>query len=178
MYDAYKREDTQVSSTELTPATSGIVIHATGEVVGLDDTAGLERVAREHPDVLAAYIAYLDDAKRDLDGLRSDLGAFLIARMDADATQTLHTDTATITVNGSSDTVEEYDAEKLHGALLGLVSEGVLSEAAVEKAIRTKREVSKSGINSLRALHKAEVDAAIDHATSERTRPRRITVKR
>ena len=78
---------------------------------------------------------------------------------------------------GGSDTQTVYDADALHDALIGLVAEGVLSDAAVAKAIRVKREASASGINSLRALHNQGVDAAIEHAAEVKAKPRRVTVK-
>lgn len=160
----------------LDPTTPGIVDQTTGEVIPLEPDA-LSIAARENPDALAAYIRMLDEAKRELDALRAEIGQHLIDRMDADATQTLHTESCTITVNGGSDEVTEYDAEKLHSALAGLVAEGVLSELAVAKAVKVKREVSKSGLNSLRALNHDGINAAIYHAEETRTRPRRVTVK-
>lgn len=156
-----------------------IVNTTTGELVSLADATDdqLALAARETPEQLVDALRLIDEQRRTLDAFRADLSTYLIRRMDADATQTLHTDAGTITINGSTDEVEEFNADVLLSALEGLVSEGVLSEAAVEKAIRTKREASKSGINSLRALHKPEVDAALEHAVSTRWRPRRVTVK-
>ena len=163
-------------STELA-TTENIVDETTGEVYDLDSVEQMTLIARDKPELIAAYIRRLDDAKRNVESLRAELGAYLVDRMDSDATQTLHAGGMTITVSGGSDEVVEYDGDALRSALLGLVAEGVLSQAAVEKAIRVKVEASKSGVNSLRALRDERVDAAIGHAESTRNRPRRVTIK-
>jgi hypothetical protein len=165
-------------STEMIQfADPNLVDRETGEFLDIDNVEQMQLVARDHPEILAAYIAHLDDTKRNIDLIRVEAGRYLVERMDADATQTLRVEGHTVTINGGSDEIVEYDATLLHSALSGLVAEGVLSEAGCAKALRVKYEVSKSGINSLQALRDDRVDAAITHAETIKTRPRRVTIK-
>lgn len=150
----------------------------TGEVIDIGDAEAMERAATDAPDLLALMLETIDQHMAAAQDARAYVAEFLMERMDRDATQTLHAGDYTLTVNGSSDTYESYDAEALRAGLAALVVAGVLSDAAITKAVRTKYEASKSGINSLRALRDEQVDAAIDAATTQAVRRRRVTVKR
>lgn len=150
----------------------------TGEVLDLHDAEQMTLAAREHPEALADFLDHLDAAIREAQSIREEVASYLVERMDKDATQTLHAGRYTVTVNGSSDEYEKHDAEKIRAGLLGLVATGVLSEAALEKAVRTKYEASKAGLKSLAALRNEDVDAIIQDATEIAIRKRRATVKR
>lgn len=151
---------------------------ATGEVIDIGDVEQMSVAARQAPEMLGLMLDVIDENIRQAQDARSYIGQFLIERMDADATQTLHAGEYTLTVNGGSDEYETYDAEKLRDGMMKLAAAGVISEAAVEKAVRVKYEASKSGLNSLRALRDAAIDAAIDASREIAVRRRRVTVKR
>lgn len=150
----------------------------TGEVLDLNDEGQMSLAAREQPEVIAEFLDHLDAAIREAQAIREHAASFLVERMDKDATQTLHAGRYTVTVNGSSDEYEKFDAEKIRGGLLGLVASGVISEAAVEKAVRVKYEASKAGLKSLAALRNDDVDAIVDDAREVAIRKRRATIKR
>lgn len=167
-----------MTTNEIATIPSAFVNPQTGEVIDVSDPDALALAATQAPDVLAMMLSTIDEHIREAQDARAYIGQFLIDRMDTDATQTLHAGEYTLTVNGSSDEYETHDADALAASLATLVEAGIIGEAAAEKAIRTKREVAKTGLNSLRALRKPEIDAAIKAATMLATRRRRITVKR
>jgi hypothetical protein len=150
----------------------------TGEVIDVNDEAQMVETAQNAPDVLGLMLDTIDENIRAAQDIRAYIGGFVIERMDRDATQTLHAGSFTLTVNGSSDQYETFDADALHASLSALVADGVIGQAALDKAIRVKREVSKSGLNSLRALRNDQIDAAIVDASEIAARRRRVTVKR
>lgn len=154
------------------------VVPATGEVVNIGDADQMRVAATTAPEILGLMLDTIDDHIRQAQDVRAYVADFLVERMDSDATQTLHAGKFTLTVNGSSDEYETYDADDFSASLSLLVAEGIITQAAMDKAIRTKREVSKSGLNSLRALRNPSVDEAISAATQIATRRRRVTVKR
>jgi hypothetical protein len=150
----------------------------TGEVIDIDNAEQMTLTATQNPDVIGLMLDTLDQNIRNAQDVRAHIGEFIIERMDMDATQTLHAGAFSFTVNGSSDNYETYDADALHASLSLLVSEDIITQAAMDKAIRVKREASKSGLNSLRALRNDRIDAAIDAATQTAAKRRRVTVKR
>jgi len=150
----------------------------TGEVIDVNDEAQMLATAQSAPEVLGLMLDTIDENIRAAQDIRAYIGGFLIERMDRDATQTLHAGAFSFTVNGSSDNYETHDGDALHASLSLLVAEDIITQAAMDKAIRVKREVSKSGVNSLRALRNDRIDAAIDDATQTAAKRRRITVKR
>lgn len=155
-----------------------IVDKATGEVVSVADHEAMQMVAATKPHLIAELIGYIDESVRVANDTRSLLGEYLIERMDKDATQTLNDGDYKITVNGSSDDYETFDAQTLRSNLVRLVADGVLSDSAVDKAIRVKYEASKSGINSLSALRDDAVNAAIESSKTIAVKKRRITIKK
>lgn len=165
-----------MSTTNIT--STDLVVRETGEVFDIADDAQMEIAAREHPEAIADFLDRLDDAIRQAQAIRTEVAAHLVRRMDKDATQTLHAGNFTVTVNGSSDEYEKFDADKIRAGLLGLVAQGVISEAAVDKAVRVKYEASKAGLKSLAALRDDAIDAVIESAREVAIRPRRATVKR
>lgn len=165
-----------MSTTNIT--STDLVVRSTGEVLDVFDAAQMEMVAREHPEAIADFLDRLDDAIRQAQAIRGEVATHLVRRMDKDATQTLHAGEFTITVNGSSDEYEKFDADKIRDGLLALVAQGVISDAAVDKAVRVKYEASKAGLKSLAALRDPAIDQIIDDAREVAIRPRRATVKR
>lgn len=164
--------------TELTETTNLIVVPSTGEVINIEDREQMEMAAAKYPEALAELLDVVDNAIRTAQDNRAYIAGFLMDRMDHDATQTLHAGDYTITVNGSSDEYESYDVDELRHGLQKMVDDGALSESGASKAVRVKYEVSKSGINSLRALRDEKIDQIIDRATSIAIRRRRVTIKR
>lgn len=150
----------------------------TGEVIDIGDVEQMSVAARQAPEMLGLMLDVIDENIRQAQDVRAYIGQFLIDRMDADATQTLHAGEFTLTMNGGSDEYETYDADALRAALEAMAETGQIHPNAVEKTIRTKYEVSKSGLNSLRALRDDAIDAAIDATRSVLMRRRRVTVKR
>lgn len=154
------------------------VVPDTGEVLDTSDTAAMALAAKEQPQSLAGLMETIDEHIRLAQEARAYIAEFLIERMDQDATQTLHAGDFTLTVNGSSDEYETFDAEELRAGLQRLVDEGVLSAAGADKAVRVKYEASKSGINSLRALRDDAIERVLDASRQTATRRRRVSVKR
>lgn len=154
------------------------VVPETGEVLDLNSEAVLLELAQDRPDVLALVLDSLDDAIRTAQSNRAWLAEFILGRMDRDATQTLHAGRFVVTVNGGSDEVETFDVDELRHGLERLVDAGTISAEAAERAVRPKYEVSKAGLNKLRARGLAEIDAAIAAASTMTTRRRRVSVKR
>jgi hypothetical protein len=150
----------------------------TGEVIDINDADQMTLTAAQNPDVIGLMLDTLDQNIRNAQDVRAYIGEFLIEKMDMDATQTMHAGAFSFTVNGSSDNYETYDGDALHASLSVLVAEDIITQAAMDKAIKVKREVSKSGVNSLRALRNFRIDVAIDDATQTAAKRRRITVKR
>jgi len=150
----------------------------TGEVIDISDAEQMTLAASQAPEMLGLMLDVIDENIRRAQDVRAHIGQYLIDRMDADATQTLHAGEFTLTVNGGSDEYETYDADALRAGLMRLVETGAISEAAVAKAVRVKYEASKSGLNSLRALRDEAIDAAIDAARQVAVRRRRVTIKR
>ena len=167
-------------TTDLTTTTitHQFVNPATGEVIDTTDADALTLAAQQSPEVVGLMLDTIDQHIRDAQDARAWIGQFLISRMDMDATQTLHAGEFTLTVNGSSDEYETYDADKFAERLSVMVANGVITQAAMDKVIRVKREVSKSGLNSLRALRNADVEQALIDCTEIAARRRRVTVKR
>lgn len=155
-----------------------LVIPSTGEMVDITDPDAMALVATTQPEALAELLEAVDESIKIAQENRAWIAGFLIDRMDHDATQTLHAGDYTVGVNGSSDEYETYDAEELRTGLAALVAEGVLSDSGSNKAIRVKYEVSKSGLNSLRALRDDRIDSVISQASSMAIRRRRLSVKR
>lgn len=154
------------------------VVPDTGEVLDLTSEEALVDLARDRPEVLALVLDTVDDAIRTAQANRAWIAEFLLDRMDRDATQTLHAGRFVVTVNGGSDEVETFDVDELRHGLERLVESGTISAEAAERAVRAKFEVSKAGLNKLRARGSADIDAAIAAASSITTRRRRVSVKR
>lgn len=170
-----------MTTTDMTtggPIPSTFVVPETGEAVNTSDEEQMRLVAQQSPDVIGLMLETIDSWISEAQHARRYIGEYLIERMDQDATQTLHAGPYTMRVNGGSNETEVFDADKLDASLARMVASGVITEAAWEKAIRVKREVSKTGLNSLRALRNGDIDAAIEDATSMEMRPRRVSVKR
>lgn len=156
-----------------------IVRPETGEVLTtLGDKDEMRELAQIEPEIIAAYIADIDDQRSQLDAARFTAQAYLVERLDLDATQTLHAGPYKIEVNGSSDEVEAYDGGALREALAPFVSAGTISDAAASHAVTVKLVAAKSGINKLRALRNDDIDAAIAATMSVSIRPRRVKISR
>lgn len=154
------------------------VVPDTGEVLDLASEASLLELAADRPDVLALVLESIDEAIRTAQDNRAWLAGFLLERMDRDATQTLHAGRYVVTVNGGSDEVETFDVDELRHGLERLVAAGTISAEAADRAVRAKYEVSKAGLNKLRARGLADIDAEIAKASSMAPRRRRVSVKR
>ena len=148
----------------------------TGEVFLVSDVESLEEIAAQRPELLALWIDGLDDTRRAIESKRAKLSQYLIARMDSDATQTLHAGKYVVKCNGSSDEYEDYDADALLEELADLRAQAVISPAAIDKAVKTSFRVSKSGVKSLLALRNDAVTAAVEKSKVVKRRVRRVTV--
>jgi hypothetical protein len=149
------------------PAPAPIVIHpATGEVVPLDGPT----------DMLASFLASTRELEGALREAKRAVSAELHARMDAEASWTLHVRSYTIT--GESPNRIEYDADKLHARLAELVADDLLAPRAAEQAVEvvTTRKARARGINQLLKLGGAVADA-IKTCQVPVERDRRISVK-
>jgi hypothetical protein len=167
-------------STELAPTAGGqtfFAVPSTGEALNIYDPAEVSALAANRPEIVAEILEVMDEAIRTAQDNRAWIGQFLTEVMDKNATQTLHAGQYTVTISGASDEIEAFDPKALEAALAPLVEAGIIGTVAVEKTIRRKPEVSKTGINALRALRNPEVEAAIDAARSVRLTRRRVTVK-
>jgi hypothetical protein len=98
--------------------------------------------------------------------------------MDRDATMTAHVQGYTLKVNGSQDLREVWDPEVLARELSALADDGVISESAIQRAVRLKPEVMKSGITALRKLGNPQVSEILGMAMTLEPYQRRLTVKR
>ena len=148
----------------------------TGEVFLVSDVESLEEIAAQRPELLALWIDGLDDTRRAIESKRAKLSQYLIARMDSDATQTLHAGKYVVKCNGSIDEYEDYDADALLEELADLRAQAVISPAAIDKAVKTSFRVSKSGVKSLLALRNDAVTAAVEKSKVVKRRVRRVTV--
>jgi hypothetical protein len=169
-----------MTTNEIVPTSlpDTFVVPSTGEILDVSNAEQMAIVAASEPEVLGLMLETIDAHVRDAQDARAYVAGFLIDRMDRDATQTLHAGDYTLTVNGSSDEYETYDADALYASLSLLVGEGIITQAAADKAVKVKREASKSGLNSLRALRNDAIDAAVEAARGMAQRRRRVSVKR
>lgn len=148
----------------------------TGEVFFTSDVESMEQLANEKPELIAEWIDSIDEQVREVQAERARLSQYLIARMDSDATQTLHAGKYVVKVNGASDEYEDYDADALLEELADLRAEAVISPAAIDKAVKTSFRVSKTGVKSLLALRNEAVTAAVEKSKVVKRRVRRVTV--
>lgn len=154
-------------STEIA-ATTQVVNPATGEALTL--ASPTEDLARCLADI-RDFEAQVRDVKRSLTGE-------LLARLDKDASWTLHLPGMKLR-GDSPEPQEDWDGAGLRDALLLLVDNGDLAIEAVDAAVETTvtYKPRKAGINKLRKLG-GQVAETVEAFRQVRERDRRVSVSR
>ncbi len=138
-----------------------------GEVISLADPT----------DMLARFVADLDDLRQRLETERSQVNTELLERLDKNATWTFQAGGYKITAP-SPDPGVEYDGGRLAAALANLADRGVIDTHAYEAAVDCTLvcKAKKRGINALLKLG-GEIAEAIRGTEIESTpKARRVRV--
>lgn len=156
-------------------------------------TEQLERVNVQFANPVTGEVLSLASSENELGRYLSDLREFesvirehkkmvtreLVARMDRQASWTIHAGEGIKLTSQSPKPEEQFDGAGLRSALLGLVDEGVLSIEAVDAAVELvlSYKAHKKGINALRALG-GRAKALVDEHATEVQKERYVSVSR
>lgn len=134
-------------------------------------------IARLAPtDVLAAAIDEIKEMEGALRSHKRDIADEILRRMDHEATYTAHLGRYKVT--GDSRSRTEVDGAALHAGLAPLVEHGIISQRALDAAVKTETayKVQRAGVNALKRLSNPQIDAVIAKASSPSTKARQVNV--
>jgi len=159
-------------NTALLPMIVGDVpslVDSTGEVVALTD-ATAEHIAATRDRIL--------DLESQLREAKTMMDREVLARMDAEHVWTVHAGPWKLSAPSPAPT-DHYDAQAMRVDLVALVDDGVLSQAAADRAVAeiVDYRASAAGIKALVKGGGRPAEVVARH-TSELERTRRVTVKR